>query len=134
MKRYFFLSIVLVILSSQTYSQKIAHGKFTTSENYEKVFNSAFQVVSLDKNFRIKVYDKAQGMIQANWMENSQNNRELGNLVILFKRDSTNVTLNVTYSKYQFLIGGGKPEDWTKKLGEKIKQDIPDLNVEIVKD
>jgi hypothetical protein len=134
MRKCIFFLFGFVIFSSAIYSQKIAHGKFVTSMDYDKVFNSAFQVVSLDKNFRIKVFDKAQGMIQANWMENSQNNRELGNLVILFKKDSGNVTLNVTYSKYQFLIGGGKPEDWTRKLGEKIKQDIPDLTIDIIKD
>jgi hypothetical protein len=46
-------------------------------------------------------------------------------------RRTNNVLVEATFTRNSGFMGGGKPTDWAKKYGEKLKSELPDLTAEV---
>jgi hypothetical protein len=110
-------------------AQTTAVGKYKTNENFEKAFLTNLRTIPTSE-FTLKSSDKVQGTIQAIRMDKT-GRHEYASLFVLVTKGTNNVLIEATFTRNSGFMGGGKPVDWAKKYGDKLKSELPDLTVEV---
>jgi hypothetical protein len=129
MKTFLLASFASALVIFSATAQTTAVGKYRTGETFEKAFLTSLRTVPLSE-FTVKSSDKAQGTIQANRMD-KLGRKEFASLFILVTKETTNVLIEATFTRNSGFMGGGKPVDWVKTFGDKMKVELPDLKVEV---
>jgi hypothetical protein len=110
-------------------AQTTAVGKYKTNESFEKAFLTNLRTIPTSE-FTLKSSDKEQGTIQAVRMDKT-GRHEYASLFVLVTKGTNNVLIEATFTRNSGFLGGGKPVDWAKKYGDKLKSELPDLTVEV---
>jgi len=129
MKNFILLSIISAFMILNAHAQTSAVGKFKTNENFEKAFLTNLRIIPIS-DFTLKSSDKVQGTIQAIRMDKT-GRHEFASLFVLVTKGTNNVLIEATFTRNSGYMGGGKPVDWAKKYGDKLKSELPDLTVEV---
>jgi hypothetical protein len=129
MKTTIVFSLLSAFLILNGSAQTIAVGKFTTKETFEKAFVTNLRTIPTSE-FTLKSSDKEQGTIQAIRMDKT-GRHEFASLFVLVTKGTNNVLVEATFTRNSGYMGGGKPADWAKKYGEKLKAELPDLTAEV---
>lgn len=128
MKKIYFIPLVL-FFTINSFAQKTAIGKYQTKDTTDKIFSSLLKNLSI-VGFVVKTTDKAQGTIQA---VQSYGGKEFATLFTFFHKENGQSLIEVTFTKLPGFLGGGKPEDWAKKLGKELVSDFPDMTYDVIK-
>ena len=129
MKNFILLSLISAFMILNAPAQTTAVGKYKTNENFEKAFLTNLRTIPTSE-FTLKSSDKVQGTIQAIRMDKT-GRHEYASLFVLVTKGTNNVLIEATFTRNSGFMGGGKPVDWAKKYGDKLKSELPDLTVEV---
>jgi hypothetical protein len=128
-KLLMFLLFMLVLPCAPAAAQNVATAKYETKESMEKAWAALLQALPSQK-FSVRSASKTDGSFHATRMGSGPSAaKEFASLFGFTAKDGDTVTIEITFTRNPGFMGGGKPEEWAKKIGETMKKTLPDLTV-----